>query len=172
MFPLNVHNMLRVTHLIIPVSAFTHCPARSTKESMPYRYLNCLYLSQLEYWIEVLNLQVALKAIPFFSKFFGIPYGLPKCDLIAIPDFNFGIVLCSLHILCVSKCSFSGAMENWGLVTYREVFLLLDPAKSTTVGKEHITLVVAHELAHMWFGNLTTMVLFWFFISFAVIFAL
>uniref|UniRef100_A0A915HSW0 Puromycin-sensitive aminopeptidase n=1 Tax=Romanomermis culicivorax TaxID=13658 RepID=A0A915HSW0_ROMCU len=84
-------------------------------------------------------LQVAIKALPFFSNFFGVSYGLPKCDLIAIPDFNFG------------------AMENWGLVTYREVYLLLDPAVSSSFGKEHIALVVAHELAHMWFGNLTTM---------------
>lgn len=84
-------------------------------------------------------LQVALKAIPFFSDYFGVPYNLPKCDLVAIPDFNFG------------------AMENWGLVTYREVYLLLDPAKSSSIGKENIAVVVGHELAHMWFGNLTTM---------------
>jgi len=84
-------------------------------------------------------LEVSLKALPFYKDFFGIPYNLPKCDLIAIPDFNFG------------------AMENWGLVTYREVCLLLDPKTSSTNAKENIALVVGHELAHMWFGNLTTM---------------
>lgn len=53
---------------------------------------------------------------------------------------------------------FLGAMENWGLVTYREVALLVDPAKSSTRHKSRIALVIAHELAHMWFGNLVTMV--------------
>lgn len=49
-------------------------------------------------------------------------------------------------------------MENWGLVTYREVALLVDPAKSSTRQKSRIALVVAHELAHLWFGDLVTMV--------------
>lgn len=53
---------------------------------------------------------------------------------------------------------FLGAMENWGLVTYREVALLVDPAKSSTRQKSRIALVVAHELAHLWFGDLVTMV--------------
>ncbi|VDK49860.1 unnamed protein product, partial [Gongylonema pulchrum] len=48
-------------------------------------------------------------------------------------------------------------MENWGLVTYREVALLVEPTKSSTRQKSHVALVVAHELAHLWFGNLVTM---------------
>uniref|UniRef100_A0A914USM4 Puromycin-sensitive aminopeptidase n=1 Tax=Plectus sambesii TaxID=2011161 RepID=A0A914USM4_9BILA len=51
----------------------------------------------------------------------------------------------------------TGAMENWGLVTYREVALLVDPSKSSTRQKSRVALVIAHELAHMWFGNLVTM---------------
>ncbi|CAG9540352.1 unnamed protein product, partial [Cercopithifilaria johnstoni] len=85
------------------------------------------------------SLEVAIKALDWYGKWFGIDYPLPKCDLIAIPDFSMG------------------AMENWGLVTYREVTLLVDPAKSSTRQKSRIALVVAHELAHLWFGDLVTM---------------
>lgn len=105
--------------------------------------------------------KVSLKALPFYGDFFGIPYNLPKCDLIAIPDFNFGKIFgfefrpFFFFTLCII---FLGAMENWGLITYREVYLLLDPKTSSTTAKENIALVVGHELAHMWFGNLTTMV--------------
>lgn len=84
-------------------------------------------------------LEVACKALPYYEDYFGIKYPLPKMDLIAIPDF------------------LSGAMENWGLVTYRETCLLVDPKNTTTARKQWIALVVAHELAHQWFGNLVTM---------------
>lgn len=53
--------------------------------------------------------------------------------------------------------NFSGAMETWGLVTYRETNLLYDSAVSSTSNKQRITAVIAHEFAHMWFGNLVTM---------------
>ncbi|XP_063244276.1 glutamyl aminopeptidase-like isoform X1 [Bacillus rossius redtenbacheri] len=75
----------------------------------------------------------------YYIKYFGIPYPLPKLDLIAIPDFV------------------SGAMEHWGLVTFRETVLLYDEAISSTTNKQRVALVVAHELAHMWFGNLMTL---------------
>nr|AML39764.1 aminopeptidase [Haemonchus contortus]CDJ85176.1 Peptidase M1 domain containing protein [Haemonchus contortus] len=87
----------------------------------------------------IYSLDLAAKAIDWYNEWFGIDYPLPKCDLIAIPDFSMG------------------AMENWGLVTYREVALLVDPAKSSTRQKSRVALVVAHELAHFWFGNLVTM---------------
>ncbi|WKX89354.1 hypothetical protein Q1695_008754 [Nippostrongylus brasiliensis] len=87
----------------------------------------------------IYSLDLAAKAIDWCSDWFGIDYPLPKCDLIAIPDFSFG------------------AMENWGLVTYREVALLMDPSKSSTRQKACGALGVAHELAHFWFGNLVTM---------------
>jgi puromycin-sensitive aminopeptidase len=64
---------------------------------------------------------------------------LPKLDLIAIPDFA------------------AGAMENWGAITYREVALLVDPAHSSAATKQRVAIIIAHEIAHMWFGNLVTM---------------
>lgn len=84
-------------------------------------------------------LEVAQKTISFFSDYFKIKYPLPVIDLIAIPDFA------------------AGAMENWGAVTYRETALLVDPIQSATINKQWIALVIAHELAHQWFGNLVTM---------------
>lgn len=84
-------------------------------------------------------LDAAVKLLDFYDDYFDIPYPLPKQDLAAIPDFQ------------------SGAMENWGLTTYRETALLFDPEKSSASDKLGITKVIAHELAHQWFGNLVTM---------------
>ncbi|KAM6930481.1 endoplasmic reticulum aminopeptidase 1b [Xenentodon cancila] len=84
-------------------------------------------------------LDAAVKLLDFYDDYFDIPYPLPKQDLAAIPDFQ------------------SGAMENWGLTTYRETGLLFDPTKSSASDKLGITKVIAHELAHQWFGNLVTM---------------
>uniref|UniRef100_A0A5S6R5A7 Aminopeptidase n=1 Tax=Trichuris muris TaxID=70415 RepID=A0A5S6R5A7_TRIMR len=84
-------------------------------------------------------LEFAKKALAFYDDYFGIKYNLPKCDLVAIPDFEMG------------------AMENWGLITYREMRLLFDPNTTSAVVKQDIAVVIAHELAHMWFGNLVTM---------------
>ncbi|KAF6729730.1 Endoplasmic reticulum aminopeptidase 2 [Oryzias melastigma] len=84
-------------------------------------------------------LEVAVKMLDFYEDYFNIPYPLPKQDLIAIPDFQ------------------SGAMENWGLTTYRETSLLYDPLTSSVSDKLWVTMVIGHELAHQWFGNLVTM---------------
>ncbi|KAF4696462.1 hypothetical protein FOZ60_000153 [Perkinsus olseni] len=84
-------------------------------------------------------LDVATRVLEWYEKFFGLPYPLPKLDLVAIPDF---------------AC---GAMENWGLVTFREVDLLCDPAKVSVGTRKRVATVVSHELAHQWFGNLVTM---------------
>lgn len=84
-------------------------------------------------------LEVADKTLSFYNHYFQIPYPLPVLDLIAIPDFE------------------SGAMENWGAVTYRESALLVDPEHSSNQNKQWVALVIAHELAHQWFGNLVTM---------------
>ncbi len=84
-------------------------------------------------------LDTAVKTLEFYNDYFAIPYPLEKCDMIALPDFA------------------SGAMENWGLITYREQVMLVDP-KNTSLGtKQYVAMVVAHELAHQWFGNLVTM---------------
>uniref|UniRef100_A0A8C4NSJ6 Aminopeptidase n=1 Tax=Dicentrarchus labrax TaxID=13489 RepID=A0A8C4NSJ6_DICLA len=84
-------------------------------------------------------LDAAVKLLDFYDDYFDIPYPLPKQDLAAIPDFQ------------------SGAMENWGLTTYRETGLLFDPNKSSASDKLGLVKVIAHELAHQWFGNLVTM---------------
>lgn len=82
---------------------------------------------------------VAVKTLEFYNDYFAIPYPLPKCDMVALPDFA------------------SGAMENWGLITYREQCMLVDPANTSLSNKQYVAMVVAHELAHQWFGNLVTM---------------
>lgn len=84
-------------------------------------------------------LDVAVKTLDFFTDYFDIPYPLAKCDLIALPDFA------------------SGAMENWGCITFREHCLIVDPANTSLSTKQYVAMVVAHELAHQWFGNLVTM---------------
>jgi len=84
-------------------------------------------------------LEVAVKTLPFYTEYFKISYPLPKLDLIAIADFA------------------AGAMENWGLVTYRETALLVDPKNSSLISKQTVAIVVGHELAHQWFGNIVTM---------------
>ncbi|CAO3600034.1 unnamed protein product [Absidia cylindrospora] len=86
-----------------------------------------------------LSLNVAVEALEFFAEQFGEPYPLPKMDMVAIPDFE------------------SGAMENWGLVTYQNIYLLFDEKVSSIQFKKNIAYTVCHELAHQWFGNLVTM---------------
>lgn len=84
-------------------------------------------------------LEVAEHSLRFLADYFGIPYPADKLDHLAIPDFA------------------QGAMENLGAVTYRENLLLTDPATSAQVELQRIASVIAHETAHMWFGNLVTM---------------
>lgn len=84
-------------------------------------------------------LKVTGPILEFFESYYNISYPLNKSDQIAIPDFYFG------------------AMENWGLVTYRETNLLYDPATSSNRNMETTATIIAHELAHMWFGNLVTL---------------
>ncbi|MFM7263634.1 MAG: M1 family metallopeptidase, partial [Acidimicrobiales bacterium] len=85
------------------------------------------------------GMKVGKFALDWFEKYYGIPYPSDKVDLVALPDFA------------------AGAMENLGCITFREVLLLVDPATSTQVEQELVADVVAHELAHMWFGDLVTM---------------
>ncbi|KZF20641.1 putative aminopeptidase [Xylona heveae TC161] len=84
-------------------------------------------------------LQNAHQIVDYFSDVFGIDYPLPKVDLLAVHEFS------------------HGAMENWGLITYRTTAVLFDEAKSDAKYKNRVAYVVAHELAHQWFGNLVTM---------------
>ncbi len=84
-------------------------------------------------------LECAKKILAYYNKYFGIEYPLSKIDLIALPDFA------------------SGAMENWGAITFREVELFFDPKINSAARKQRIVEIIAHELAHQWFGNLVTM---------------
>lgn len=84
-------------------------------------------------------LDVAVKCMDFYEDYYDIPFPLEKCDFIALPDFA------------------SGAMENWGLITFREQTLLMDTENTSLSTKQYVAIVVAHELTHQWFGNLVTM---------------
>ncbi|XP_022172013.1 aminopeptidase N-like [Myzus persicae] len=95
-------------------------------------YTHRLYVRQAEYIADE-----APKLLKAMEEFTGVDYTLPKLDLLAIPDFA------------------AGAMENWGLNTYREILLLLSENSKTKI-KEFVTTVVQHELSHQWFGDLVT----------------
>lgn len=84
-------------------------------------------------------LECAVTCLQLLEKYFGIPYPYEKLDLVAVPDFE------------------AGAMENAGAVFFRETLLLVDPDTITVAEKKRVAEVIAHELAHMWFGNLVTM---------------
>ncbi|BDZ30295.1 M1 family metallopeptidase [Lactiplantibacillus sp. WILCCON 0030] len=84
-------------------------------------------------------LDIAKRSIEFYEDFYQKPYPLPHSWQLALPDFS------------------AGAMENWGLVTYREAYLLLDPDNTALDMKQRVATVIAHELAHQWFGDLVTM---------------
>ncbi|XP_072215386.1 leucyl-cystinyl aminopeptidase isoform X4 [Excalfactoria chinensis] len=92
------------------------------------------HINQAEY-----ALNTTVKLLEFYENYFLINYPLEKLDLVAIPDFQ------------------SGAMENWGLITFQETTLLFDNNASSARDEKLITAVIAHELAHQWFGNLVTM---------------
>ncbi len=84
-------------------------------------------------------MEATKQIVAFFNDYFGIKYALPKLDQIAVQNFAWG------------------AMENWGGIVYREDALLFDPKKSTPDTRERIFGIIAHEIAHQWFGNLVTM---------------
>lgn len=85
-------------------------------------------------------LETAIRGLKYFGDYYGIPYerALPKLDLLAIPDFEYG------------------AMENWGAITFRETAIFVDPQRSSIPQRRRVAEVVLHELAHQWFGNLVT----------------
>ncbi|XWS16195.1 hypothetical protein CRYUN_Cryun34aG0064300 [Craigia yunnanensis] len=84
-------------------------------------------------------LEVAVKSLDIFTNYFSMPYPLPKLDMVAVPEFS------------------GGAMENYGLIVFRENEMLHNDLLSTAAKKQILTIVVAHEVAHQWFGNLVTM---------------
>lgn len=115
------------------IEAFTD--RKYNGKQIPVRVYTTRGLKEQGQWA----LQHAPKIIDFFSEIFDIDYPLPKSDLIAVHEFT------------------HGAMENWGLVTYRTTQVLYDEKTSDPRFKNSVAYVVAHELAHQWFGNLVTM---------------
>uniref|UniRef100_A0A667X2H2 Aminopeptidase n=1 Tax=Myripristis murdjan TaxID=586833 RepID=A0A667X2H2_9TELE len=116
--------------------------------TLSFNYIEPLWLNTIRIWarrkaIEEGQGDYALNKtgpiLTFFEKYYNSPYPLEKSDQIALPDFS------------------AGAMENWGLITYRETALLYNPDMSSNGDKEWVATVISHELAHMWFGNLVTM---------------
>jgi aminopeptidase N len=85
------------------------------------------------------GVDVAKYVLHYYNSYFGIAYPLKKLDLIALPDFE------------------AGAMENFGAITYRETDLLIDPKTASDRAKENVAGVIAHEMAHQWFGDMVTM---------------
>ena len=83
-------------------------------------------------------MQVTQQVMPFYQEYFGSAYALPKLDQIAVPSVR------------------EGAMEDWGLISYAENTILFDPARSSSETRRSVFHVVAHEIAHQWFGNLVT----------------
>ncbi|HZD47445.1 MAG TPA: M1 family aminopeptidase, partial [Silvibacterium sp.] len=84
-------------------------------------------------------LSAAEFVLHYYNNYFGIKYPMPKLDMIALPDFE------------------AGAMENFGAITYRETDLLIDPKTASVGSKKTVGIVVAHEMAHQWFGDMVTM---------------
>ncbi|EFN65601.1 Aminopeptidase N [Camponotus floridanus] len=84
------------------------------------------------------SLNIGPKILKYYEEYFQIKFPLPKMDMVALPDFS------------------AGAMENWGLITYRETAMLYQEGISTSSNKQRVATVVSHELAHQWFGNLVT----------------
>ncbi|XP_069834611.1 glutamyl aminopeptidase [Dendropsophus ebraccatus] len=108
---------------------------RKSKRGIPLR----IYVQPEQKQTAVYAADTTETVFNFFEEYFNMNYSLPKLDQIAIPDFG------------------TGAMENWGLITYRETNLLYDPNESATVNKQRVAAVIAHELVHQWFGNIVTM---------------
>ncbi|HEY5667635.1 MAG TPA: M1 family metallopeptidase [Candidatus Saccharimonadales bacterium] len=124
------------TYLLAFVYGQLHCRETKTDNGVDVRVwaTKAQPIESLDF-----SLDIAKHAIEFFDDYYGVPYPLAKCDHVAIPDFS------------------AGAMENWGLITYRERCLLVDPKTASQSGREYVCSVICHELSHQWFGNLVTM---------------
>ncbi|EMP40799.1 Glutamyl aminopeptidase [Chelonia mydas] len=127
----------------VPMSTYLVCFAvhqfdwveRKSASGIPLRiYAQPKQLQTADYAANVTKV-----VFDYFEQYFDMKYSLPKLDKIAIPDFG------------------TGAMENWGLITYRETNLLYDPKESASSNKQTVAAVIAHELVHQWFGNIVTM---------------
>ncbi|KAF5299259.1 hypothetical protein FQA39_LY02432 [Lamprigera yunnana] len=117
------------------VSDFEYRESPPTKNNVTFKiFAKGGAINQVEFAKEL-----GPRVLEYYENYFNISYPLPKQDMIAIPDFS------------------AGAMENWGLITYRESHLLYDNLTTSEISKHSIANVISHELAHQWFGNLVTM---------------
>uniref|UniRef100_A0A3Q4N789 Aminopeptidase n=1 Tax=Neolamprologus brichardi TaxID=32507 RepID=A0A3Q4N789_NEOBR len=142
--PVEVSNKIKTTfQKSVPMSTYLVCFAvhqfayveRTSARGIP-----------LKIWAQPSQISTALYAVnvtklifDYFEEYFNMTYSISKLDKIAIPDFG------------------TGAMENWGLITYRETNLLYDENQSSSYNKQRVASVIAHELVHQWFGNIVTM---------------
>lgn len=127
---------LMSTYLLAFICGPIHSISSKTKDGITVTSWASLARSKKELQYSV---DEAVRVLEFFTDYFDTPYPLKKCDQVALPDFD------------------AGAMENWGLVTYRETLMLSDPENPSVSSEQYISLVIAHELSHQWFGNLVTM---------------
>ncbi|XP_041710895.2 glutamyl aminopeptidase-like isoform X1 [Coregonus clupeaformis] len=127
----------------VPMSTYLVCFAvhqfmfveRNSSRGIPLRiYAQPAQIKTAEYAADTTKV-----IFDYFEEYFNMNYSIPKLDKIAIPDFG------------------TGAMENWGLITYREANLLYDENQSSSYNKQRVASVIAHELVHQWFGNIVTM---------------
>ncbi|KAK5885814.1 hypothetical protein CesoFtcFv8_016911 [Champsocephalus esox] len=127
----------------VPMSTYLVCFAvhqfahleRTSAQGIPLRiYAQPSQLKTAEYAADTTKV-----IFDYFEEYFNMNYSITKLDKIAIPDFG------------------TGAMENWGLITYRETNLLYDANQSSSYNKQRVASVIAHELVHQWFGNIVTM---------------
>lgn len=114
-----------------------HFHSRSTESKHGVKITSYCALNQNPDTLDFAN-HIAAESLDYYDDQFQVKYPLPKLDQVALPDFE------------------AGAMENWGLVTYREICMLAEPDASTDT-KESVATTIAHELSHQWFGNLVTM---------------
>ncbi len=124
------------TYLLAFVHGELHCVEGKSKRGVLVR--SWATVAQPLNHLEYANNE-AIACLDFFEDYFNTPFPLPKLDQVALPDFD------------------SLAMENWGLITFREVGLLADPVNRSISGERLVTMVVAHEMSHQWFGDLVTM---------------
>ncbi|KAL4641863.1 glutamyl aminopeptidase isoform X1 [Arapaima gigas] len=129
--------------LSVPMSTYLVCFAvhqfayveRTSSRGIPLR----IYAQPLQFGTTEYAANTTKIIFDYFETYFNMDYSIAKLDKIAIPDFG------------------TGAMENWGLITYRETNLLYDAKESSAYNKQRVASVISHELVHQWFGNIVTM---------------
>lgn len=124
------------TYLLAFVTGDLHCVEATTSRGITMRTWGTT--AQPKAFMEYANTE-AVAILDFFEDYFGTAFPLKKLDQVALPDFE------------------AGAMENWGLMTFREIALLTDPDNRSVSSEQYVSMVIAHEISHQWFGDLVTM---------------